>query len=236
MSSLLVNGVALVPGYNGVGSVPNNVNVGDSWTLTLTGGTPNAPIYLGATWWCTPDQFQLPNCITNKSMSVPPYAGQIDVQISTLLGRSQSSSAPIGNYDGNGNFTISGVFGPNTVGTWMLAGYAFRVNDPSASASPTPTFQAGVANWQLTSPHIPANPNQYTPQVLAQMASVNKVTGDAVAQAGTSPSQVTNKLPDLTQVGASLTSNLTQATGLSLGTLGLIAGGLVVAFLMFGRK
>jgi hypothetical protein len=144
--------------------------VGDPYTITVTGGMPNATVGLNASQ-CSPD---FSRC------TISPMSGQQDVALSNWMGRPMTGNEPggIGKTDGNGNFSMSGTFTPAQVGlwtqTWNVGGVLmglpqFTVSDPSGStAYGGPVTPSGVPYYTLAQNNAPSA--TYTPAQLAAMA------------------------------------------------------------------
>lgn len=196
-------------GLAGLSINGTSFKVGDPWTISVTGGDPNTTVYFDAT----------------QSNLAMPMSGQQDLALSNLLGGfwNGNESGGVGKTDSNGNFSISGTFSSNAVGTWVVntkyGGVEFNVVGP-AYAGPT---NPGSAYYQGLTNHAPSNPSQYTAATLTAMANQN-----SVANTGTTPSTGSTTLPVL--------DTLTSSTGMSTTELLLIAGGVVVALFMFGGK
>ena len=120
----------------------NAFRIGDSWRIQITGGKPNAPVYLN----------------TNVSGAPMPMSGQQDIALSLLLGKYETGNDAVGTTDGAGNFSISGIFGPNSSGVWTILANVqgdqmpigqFTVADASGSIAYTgPTTPGGTPYYQ----------------------------------------------------------------------------------------
>ena len=154
---------------SGPGGASNAFRVGDAYTISITGGAPNSPVYLNASQ-CSPDFSRCAEL---------PMSGQQDIALSNWMGRPMTGNEPngIGMTDANGNFSLSGTFTPAQVGMWtqnyragsqQVGGVQFTVADSSGSAVyGGSVIPAGIPYYTLVKNN--ASSATYTPAQLAAM-------------------------------------------------------------------
>ena len=141
---------------------PGSAKVGDRWQMQVSGVAPNNAV-------------QIQTVFNGLAL---PMSGQQDLPASILLGRyiDGSPSASWGIADANGNFSISGTFGPGQIGAWIVGGNVFTVTDAQGNVTPYtgPTQPGGVPYYTLATNHPPSGgsiPTDQTQTLQQQLGS-----------------------------------------------------------------
>lgn len=233
-----LSGVAI----SGPGGASTSFRVGDAYTISITGGAPNAPVY-GNMSQCSPD--------FSRCAQVP-MSGQADIALSNWMGKPMTGNEPngIGMTDGSGNFSMSGTFTPAMVGMWtqnwhvgsqQVGGAQFTVSDGSGSAAyggaVTP---GGTPYYTLAQNNVPTQPAPApVVQTLAQQLSAKN---EMIAPTGqlvplVAPTAAASGAPATVNSGSAGGSISDLVSGFSLSSIptwGWIAAAGVGALLLFG--
>ena len=236
-------------GLAGVAISPASTSfrVGDSYTISISGGAPNAPVYLNASQ-CSPD---FSRC------AQAPMSGQQDIALSNWTGSYQTGNQPIGKTDANGNFSTSGTFTAAQVGMWtqnwivqaqQVGGLQFIVADASGNATYGGTVSpAGVPYYTLAQNNAPTQPAPSgTVQTLAQQLAAKgdtlAATGQLVpivtstAAASGAPGAVASGSGGGSSAVGSISDLVSGFSLSSIPTWGWIAAAGVGALILFGGK
>lgn len=240
-------GMGAAQSFNPVATITNlsggsnsAFKVGDAWRIDITGGPPNACVYLNAS-------------IPGVPM---PYSGQQDLALSAWLGRSTQGLEPcgIGTTDAGGNYSTSGVFGPGQVGIWRqswniqgnLSNFLqFTVADTSGSTQyGGPATPGGTPYYTQTQNNVPTQP---APTAVVQTLAdelagrVMLPSGQIVASAPASSAPPATSSNPASGAPGAVSGAISDLTGLvsgfsvsSVPVWGWIAAAGVGALLLFG--